>query len=1166
MTPADELGALHALRDAGLALLEADADTGRTDAQCAPLRAAALALYRQYVERFGPLNRGELREAADGDAAGVRWRRPDLGGFRRDPAFHAVMALEVHDPETGRAVPAPILERRVHRPVARTGSLTPFEALLAVGVDGRVDLAAVAEAAGLPDAAATREALGDQVLRDPADGAWVAAHRYLTGDLRAKREQAARAAQLEPSYRVTVAALDAAVPPDVGPLDIAVSLGAPWVSAKDIEAFVHEELRGRVTVWHLPSAAHWKIVPKGKVPPSQFSTGRLNAYEILSAGLNGRQPVVFDTVPVPGKRLRIRNAEASLAAHDALVRLQERFRDWLWSDEQRTVRLVREYNRRFNTHVVTRYDGSRLTFPDLAEGLELWPWQRDIVARIVASPATLCAHAVGAGKTRAMIGAAITARRLGVAARPLVAVPAHLLDQTAREARQAFPRGRFLVGDLPRDRLAAQCATGDWDAVIVTHGTLSGLPVDPDVELARHEGHHAELERQTAAGFGGAYGRSVLRRRLAALERTIERVRARPRPAVTFETLGVDLLLVDEAHYFKRLPVVSRMGGIPLGSSRRAADLLLKAQLLRERRGHLPSLALFTGTPWSNTIAETFVWQTYLQPDVLAAAGVEQFDAWAAVFVEHETSVEVGPDSSGIRLVQRPSRIRNVPELRRMLAQSADVLRQDDLGLERPAHTERTVVCEPTPRQRAYVGSLGARVDKIRRERHRGGPLRPGDDNMLAVCGDGRRAALDPMLVGIAEPSSKLAAVADEVAGVHHRLAEVRFPGSDVPGVLQLVLCDQGTPGHDGPQSYGRLRILLDERGVPAERVRWVHSARTPAERAALFAACRDGAVSVLIGSTDTLGVGSNVQARLAALHHVDAPWRPSDIEQREGRILRPGNGNAEVEIVRYVTRGTFDAYMWQALQRKAAFVEQLYRGGAERAVDDIAEVVLTYAEVKALAAGNELLLEHATATAELARLRVLRSLATQTVTAARRRLSEAEQDRHRLVAQERMLRSAQLALAPGGDDAVARAVASLRERWGTVPDDPAPVRAPWRGLGIELLPTGGWRAAAADDPATVDLRMTLAHRRVDVVPVPAGLVRRSSRSALTAVTTRLRRWADRLDERIAEVAAAAADADDRAAAARDEIDTHRFERADELAAAEATVARLAIALEAGAA
>ncbi|SHG49732.1 Helicase conserved C-terminal domain-containing protein [Jatrophihabitans endophyticus] len=1165
-----ELAALTALRDAALTLLAAESDTARDDADLVGLRSTAAERYADYVVRFGPLNRGELRERDGGrpdpqtGEPALVWRRPGLGGFRDDPHYLTVMALEVYDPDTGAAEPAPILRHRVHGRAAPARVANVYEALIACG-GPTVDLAEVARLAGLPDAASAAAELGDEVFRDPElDGAWMLARDYLAGDVRARRELAAQAADHDEHYRRNVAALDDATPADLGPLDIGVALGAPWIAAADVEAFVREVLGGQVKVWHLPSAANWRVVPTGRIPVTRYRTARLGPYELLAAGLNGRSPVVFDTVEVPGRRLRVRNTEDSIAAHEMLTALQERFRTWLWEDEERTVRLCREYNRTVNTHVLRRHDGSRLTFPGLAVDVELWPWQRDVVAQVVSSPATLCAHAVGAGKTRAMVCSAVTARRLGAAAKPLIAVPAHLVEQTAREARQAYPDGRFLVADdLPRGEVAARCATGEWDAVVVSHGTLSALPVAPAAETAWLDGRIADLERQVAAGKGGRHGRSVLRRQITGLVARRERIEQQPRPGITFDDLGVDLLIVDEAHYFKRLPIVSRAEGVSLGSSRRAADLLLKAQLLRARRGRRPSLALFTGTPWSNTVAETFVWQTFVQPDVLAAAGIEQFDAWAATFVEYETVVEVSPDSSGIRLAQRPSRIRNVPELRRMLAWSADVLRPEDLGLDRPPHTERTVVCDPTPGQVEYVGSLGARVDKIRREQVRG---EPGGDNMLAVCGDGRRAALDPRLVGVAEDSAKVTAVADAVATLHHEHAEASFAGSDVRGVLQLVFCDQGTPGTDGPQTYGRLRRALAERGVPAERIRWVHEARTSTERAALFAACREGAVSVLLGSTDKLGVGTNVQTRLRAVHHVDAPWRPSDIEQREGRALRPGNLCPVVEVVRYVTRGTFDAYMWQTLQRKAGFIEQLYRTDpgtpGDRTIGDVGDVVLTFAEVKALATGNELLLEQAEAAAAVSRLRILRALDAHTLTAARRRLAGATQERYRHLQREKMLRAAALHLDGTAADGTSAAVAALRARLRS-PDtdgDPAPVRAPWRGLGAELIPAGGWRAPTGD---AVELRITLGHRRVDELSLSLPLVRRSAAAAARAVTTHLDRWADTLDERVTEVARAAAEADDAAAEAQHVLDTHRFERGDELAAAETRLARITTALEA---
>ena len=1174
-----ELADLHALRDAMRTLLALEADTARPDEDIAPARAAALTSYRHYVDRWGPLNRATVQELDGGrpdpqtGQPELRLRRPDLAGFRRDPDYHAVMALEVYDVETGTAQPAPLLLRRVHGrrpPVERVANV--HEALLVCLGEGGVDLDRVAELLGLPDGHAATEALGDLVFRDPEqDGAWVSRREYLSGDIPAKQAAAEAAAMDDRHYRRNVATLAEAEPPEVGPLDIAVSLGAPWIAAEDVEAFVHDVLGGRVKVRHLPSAASWKIDPVGKTPVGGFglySTPRMSAYDILAAGLNGRSPIVFDTVSVPGRRLRVRNQEASLTAQERLTALQERFRNWVWEDADRTERLIREYNRRFNSHVVRRHDGSQLTFPGLADGIDLWPWQRDIVAQIVSSPATLCAHAVGAGKTRSMVCAAVTARRLGLAGKPLIAVPAHLVEQTAREARQAYPFGSFLVqgeDDLrSREALAARCTTGDWDAVIVSHGTLSALPVAPETELQWLQGQADDLAAQIRGGRGGRHGRSVLKRRAGAVEQRMAAVRARPHPSLTFDELGVDLLLVDEAHYFKRLPVTSRMEGISLGSSQRAADLLLKARILRARRGRRPSLALFTGTPWSNTIAETFVWQTYVQPEDLVHAGIEHFDAWAAVFVDYATTVEVSPDSSGIRLVQRPARIRNLPELRRMLATCSDVLRPEELGLARPQRREQTVVSEPGPAQLEYVGSLGARVDKLHREKVRG---EPGGDNMLVVCGDGRRVALDPTLVGVREGSAKLEAVADHVARIHHEHVGSTYPGSDIAGVFQVIFCDQGTPGAQGLQTYGRLRLALAQRGMDADRVRFVHEATTSDQRAQLFADCRAGAVSVLIGSTDKLGVGTNVQPRLRAIHHADAPWRPSDIEQREGRAFRPGNLNPFVDVYRYVTRGTFDAYMWQTLQRKAAFIEQLYRAEPSiRTIDDLGDAVLTYAEVKALATGNELLLEQAEAAAAVARLRLLQSINRQSVTSARLRLAKAEQDQYRLRQQTLLLAAARERLArtavgtdPEAD--VRLAARALRERLlvPTADDDPAPVRAPWRGLGVELIPVGGWTATAAD---VVSLRITGAHRRADELTLPLSLVRRSAAAGPRAVVSAVRRWYDRIDDRIAETEQAALDAYDDGEAAKRLIAEHRFEQADELAAAEARLGEIDTALE----
>jgi helicase-like protein len=826
---------------------------------------------------------------------------------------------------------------------------------------------------------------------------------------------------------------------------------------------------------------------------------------------------------------------------------------------------------------VRPHDGSQLTFPGLADGIELWPWQRDIVARIIATPATMCGHAVGAGKTRSMVCAAMTARRLGLASKPLIAVPSHLVEQVAREARQAYPFGKFLiagedaVGSRTRELVAARCATGEWDAVIMSHGLFSSLPVDPATELAWQQQRRDELEAQLRGGRGGRFGRSVVRRRMAVVERRIDRLNdpARPRPSVTFEQLGADLLLIDEAHYFKRLPVISSREGVSLGSSHRASDLMLKARTLRSRRGALPSLALFTGTPWSNSIAETFVWQTFLQPDALAEADIATFDAWAAVFVDYETAVEVTPDGSAFRTATRPARIRNVPELQAMFSRCADILPSSALPLDRPDREAETVVCRPSPGQRAYVLSLGARADKIRRESLK---PRPGEDNMLVLCTDGRRAALDPRLVGVAEASTKLAELAERVARIHHDNATTRYAGSQVPGAFQIVFCDQGTPGSFGLQTYGRIRLELVARGVPAEQVRWVHEATTDSARAALFADCRDGAVAVLIGSTDKLGVGTNIQTRLRAVHHADAPWRPSDIEQREGRAFRPGNLNPVVSVLRYVTEGTFDAYMWQTLQRKARFIEQLYRADSgTRQVDDLGDTVLTYAEVKALAAGNPLLLEHAQAAAEVNRLRLLRALDQQAVTAARLVIADAEAQRATNMRLETMLRAARDRLAwyesrgpwpaPSPTESVTAAVDAVQARLHR--DDPGtdtePVRAPWRGLGVELAPQGGW---AATSPDTLVVRVTLGHRRVDVLPVTRGR-RRPDSSFRAPVLSALQRWLTGLDDRIAHASRAAIAAFDAGQAAQQAIDDHRFAQVEQLAAAEDRLAEITTALEA---
>ena len=772
----------------------------------------------------------------------------------------------------------------------------------------------------------------------------------------------------------------------------------------------------------------------------------------------------------------------------------------------------------------------------MSEDVELWPWQRNIVDQAVSSTATLCGHPVGAGKTRSMVATCLALRQFGLANKPLIVVPNHLLDQIASEARQMFPAARLLVatkeslGGEMRRVFAARCATGDWDAVIMTHGSFGSLPVSPATEASWLEDQKSALYEGLRSSEGGYFGSKEIARRLRSLDARLAVLRdSQSDPAtVLFEHLGVDFLAIDEAHYYKRMPISSRVEGFSFGASKRSTDLLLKSQWLRSRRGERPSLALFTGTPWTNTLAETFVWQTLVQPDLLASLGLGTFDAWASTFVQFDSRVEVAPDGSGFRLVTRPSKIRNAPELRALLGQNADVIHASTLPMQRPDVRRETVIVTPTPEQRLYTRGLAQRAEQCRTGRGNGGA-----DNILRICGEGRLLALDPQLLpSVGGASPKVETIAQLVATRYHSEAETTFPGSSAKGVLQVIFCDLGTPGAKGDQTYGRIRDALVARGVPASKVRFVHEATTDHAKAALFSACRDGSVSVLIGSTDKCGVGTNIQRRLRAVVHADAPWRPSDMEQREGRAVRPHNLNGEVVIIRVVTQETFDGFMYQTIERKAWFIEQMYHGDA-RSIEDIGAVALDYSHVKALATGNPLLMDHAQVASEVQQLQVLRAIDAQSIRGVA--------DHAAYALRARQARSEQLALAAplvGLPLTVAGRLGGLAEQ----------LSRGWRYGSCEVGPLQ-LRVAAESVTLQVD------YRRVGQIEVPPKVLKRSVATIQAYLEAEVAAWLDGLPDELAKADTLLAEAVRADAEAQDAFDRYVFSRESELRDAQARLA-----------
>lgn len=1165
--PTAELRALIGLRDQAVALVEAESDWDRPDSEVAPLRSACREAYLSYVDRYGALNRGTATEGKPDPETGlprIGWRTPNLGGFRRDPDAPIVLALELFDQDEGQASPAPILQRRVNkRPEPATHADTPGEALAICLGEGRgLDLARAGELLGIDDPEAVFAALGELVYRNPADGRPEIARDYLAGDVRAKLRDALAAAVVDPRYERNVAALEAVQPPWLGREDVRIELGSPWVTAGDIGDFCREVFGAPASVEHIAPLAAWEITARGRVSAEAriaYCTARFDAFELLQAGLNSAAPVVWDEVYDEHTRShrRVRNADATEAAEQKLAAIGARFSLWVWESAEREQRIVDAYNNTMNAHVLRDHDGSHLRFPGLAEGISLWHWQSDFVDRAVSTPAVFCAHEVSLGKTLSAITLAMTLRQFGLANRIGFIVPLHLIEQATRQCYQAWPAGRFLIvtrddlhGDARR-RFVARCATGDWDLVIMTHETFSSLPVPAMVERQWLDDQLAELEN---------YGRTTgyTGKRVAAAVRSLQGRIARMRDsmndhnALTFANLGLDYLIVDEADKFRRLPVTSRAEGFSLGASKRALDMYLKLSLLRRKNPDRPHACLMTGTPFTNTLAEAFVWQTMLAPEQLERTGLTHFDAWAAQFVRYKVLIETSPDGSGFRSKRRPSTIQNVPELRTMLSEFMSMVRADSVGLPRPHVDTVTHISEPTDAQRAFMATLVARADALRRRESSASA-----DNMLAICGDGRKVALDPNLVGICEQAPKLEGVADRVAATYHSTRDRTYAGSARPGAFQLVMCDLGTPGSSGSQCYGRIRAGLIARGVPAEEIRFVHEATTTKAREALFAACRDGRVAVLLGSTPKAGIGTNIQNRMVELHHVDPTWTAAAWEQRNGRIQRHGNQNADVVVVSHIARGTFDAFMFGTIERKARGFAQLYRmDGLAREIEDIGEVTLTFGELKAAAAGNDLLLRQHELETRVRSLRLAHLTVTQNVRTLLHQAAQSEQAAE--AANERAERLQEFAEGHDlGEDLDLSALGrdACSDAGGTV--------SSYRGSYGSAWSRGSVSVRVVDTEPGQRLELVFGYRKLWSEPLP-GKVRRRGPEAVTAwAQAMVAAWVAGLDREIVATRARAAEAHRRAMEARATAAATDVSEPAELTAAKDELAEVNVAIAA---
>jgi N12 class adenine-specific DNA methylase len=978
------LAALVELRDRGRRVLQSQ-NEGWPAAHRDDARRELNWAYDRFARIHGPINKTTFGETADGTL--IR-RMPNLVKFREDPDAMLVMSLEDYDEVTGKAAKAAIMMRDV---VGKTPPVTQVKSaeeglLVSLNQKGTVDLPYISSLYRKPEPQVLGE-LGDLVFHDPESKTWQTADAYLSGNVRTKLAEAEAAG---PQYARNVSALRDVQPEDVLPGDIDAGLGAPWIPASDIQAFAADLFHvdpSSVPIAHLKKDAVWSLDAgydaKASVgATSEFGTARANGTWLFELALNMKAPTIYDNIQAGDREEKVINQEATMAAREKQKLIKERFRSWIFTDPDRTERLVRIYNDTYNNLRPRLFDGSHLDFSGMNQTISLRPHQQDAVWRGMSSGNTLLAHVVGAGKTFTMAATGMKMKQAGLIKKPMYVVPNHLLEQFAREFMQLYPNARLLVAskeDLSRDRrkmLTAKIASGEWDGIVVTHSSFERIGMSRDYQekfLLEQIAEYDQLLREHAANRGANRNliKTIEKQKAARCERLKDLLaKDKKDDGLVFDELGVDHVFIDEAHYFKNLETptkMERVAGIQTGGSERAFDVYMKARYLDEQHaGHGVTFA--TGTPISNTMVEMYTMQRFLDPAGLKTRGLEHFDAWAATFGEVVDTMEISPDGAGLRPRSRFARFTNLPELQQMFRQFSDVQTAEMLNLPRPrlkGGKPIVVACPMSDEQHELQQELVERYERLRSQK-----VDPRIDNALNITTDGRKLATDARMLSPTAPDfpeSKVNRLVENAFSIWKETASTRG--------AQMIFCDMGVhPTAWGYSAYEDITRKLIAAGVPASQIAAIGDAESDAKKQALFEKVRQGSVRVLIGSTQKMGTGTNVQKRLVALHHLDAPWKPAEVEQRDGRILRQGNENEEVAIYRYVTEGSFDAYMWQALETKARFIGQVITGhNSARRAEDIGGQELSYAEVKAIASGNPAVLTLAEADAELQRLNLLK-------------------------------------------------------------------------------------------------------------------------------------------------------------------------------------------------
>ena len=949
----------------------------------------------EYPEDMIKSKQAELNELYDAFSKkyGLINSQTNKRAFNQDSSYCLLCSLEKLDDEGNFKGKADMFSKRTIKKAEVVTSVdTASEALaVSLGERARVDLAYMSELTGKSEEDVAKELAGI-IFQNPVTEKWETADEYLSGNVREKLATTRIFAENRPEFAINVTALEGVQPKELDASEIEVRIGATWIEPKYIEDFMRETFetpdylfdRNLVGVQYSDVTGQWNL--KGKnadhgnaLVNMTYGTSRANAYRILEDSLNLRDTRIFDTIEEDGKEKRVLNKKETTLASQKQEAIREAFKDWVFRDPERRQTLCAKYNELFNSTRPREYDGSHLKFPGMTPDITLRPHQLNAVAHQLYGDNTLLAHCVGAGKTFEMIAAAMESKRLGLCQKSLFVVPNHLTEQWASDFLRLYPGANILAATKKdfepanRKKFCSRIATGDYDAVIIGHTQFEKIPLSMERQAAMIERQITEIEmaiEAVKAEKGERYTIKQMEKTKKSLNARLSRLNdtSRKDNVVTFEQLGVDRLFVDESHNYKNLFLYTKMrnvAGIAQTEAQKSSDMFAKCQYMDELTGG-KGITFATGTPISNSMTELYTNMRYLQYSTLQKLGLGNFDSWAATFGETQTAIELAPEGTGYRAKTRFAKFFNLPELISLFKESADIQTPDMLKLPVPEAEYENVVLKPSEYQKEMVQSLADRAEAVRDRK-----VEPHVDNMLKITNDGRKLALDQRLINDMLPdedNSKATTCVDKACEIWEETKEQKS--------AQLIFCDLSTPKGDGTFNvYEDIRGKLIEKGVPPEEIAFIHDANTEKRKAELFAKVRSGQVRFLLGSTAKMGAGTNVQDRLIALHHLDVPWRPSDIEQQEGRILRQGNMNDKVKIIRYVTEGTFDSYSWQLIENKQKFIGQIMTSKSPvRSCEDIDEAALSYAEVKALATGNPYIKEKMDLDIQVSKLKLLKA------------------------------------------------------------------------------------------------------------------------------------------------------------------------------------------------